>query len=159
MALQRAPNVNEEDAVGPQRVADRGVDAVAAGLAGQVGVVDQRAQRVGDLGRPHRAGIHLGRVVEIATQVRGAQLVGQLPEGRGVVVLVAVVHDHRGGARGVRLRREGLSEEQAREAVDFYIAGRSLAWIAHHFGGISPTTVSRVLRNQGIPLRPRPGST
>jgi hypothetical protein len=62
-------------------------------------------------------------------------------------------------ARGVRLRREGLSEEQAREAVDFYIAGRSLAWIAHHFGGISPTTVSRVLRNQGISLRPRPGST
>ena len=44
-----------------QRVADRGVDAVTAGLTGQVGVVDQPAQRVGDLGRPHRVGVHLGR--------------------------------------------------------------------------------------------------
>jgi hypothetical protein len=61
-------------------------------------------------------------------------------------------------SNGVTLRREGLSTEQADKAANFYAAGRSLAWIADHFGGISPTTVARALRRQGVPLRPRPGS-
>ena len=61
-------------------------------------------------------------------------------------------------ARGAKLRRQGLTDDQAREAANLYIAGRSLAWIANHFGGISPTTVARALRRQGLSLRSRPGS-
>jgi Helix-turn-helix domain len=61
-------------------------------------------------------------------------------------------------ARGAKLRRQGLTDEQAREAATYYAAGRSLAWIANHFGGISPTTVARALRRRGISLRPRPGA-
>ena len=58
-------------------------------------------------------------------------------------------------ANGVVLRRQGLSHEQTREAADLYTAGRSLAGIADHFGGISPTTVARVLHRQSITLPPR----
>jgi hypothetical protein len=58
-------------------------------------------------------------------------------------------------ANGVQLRRQGLNNEQAREAADLYQAGRSLAWIGAHFGGLSPTTIARILRGQGIHLRPR----
>jgi hypothetical protein len=61
-------------------------------------------------------------------------------------------------ARGAKLRHQGLTDEQAREAATYYAVGRSLAWIAHHFGGISPTTVARALRRRGTVLRPRPGS-
>ena len=61
-------------------------------------------------------------------------------------------------ANGVTLRRQGLTNKQAREAANLYTAGRSLAWIAWRFGGISPTTVARALRRQGVSLRPRPGS-
>jgi hypothetical protein len=60
-------------------------------------------------------------------------------------------------ANGVRLRRQGLTADQAREAVTLYESGRSLAWIANHFDGLSPSTVARALRRQGIQLRPRPG--
>jgi hypothetical protein len=58
---------------------------------------------------------------------------------------------------GATIRRQGLTDEQAREAATFYNVGRSLAWIAARYGGISPTTVARALRRQGIHLRPRPG--
>jgi lambda repressor-like predicted transcriptional regulator len=61
-------------------------------------------------------------------------------------------------ANGVTLRRQGLTNDQAREAATLYTAGRSLAWIANHFGGISPTTIARALRRQGLSLRSRPGS-
>ena len=60
-------------------------------------------------------------------------------------------------ANGVAMRRQGLTAEQAREAAGLYRAGRSLKWIGQHFGGISPTTIARVLRAQGVSLRPRPG--
>jgi hypothetical protein len=49
-------------------------------------------------------------------------------------------------ANGVQLRRQGLTDEQAREAAQLYTAGCSLAWIGRHFGGLSPTTVSRALQ-------------
>ena len=60
-------------------------------------------------------------------------------------------------ANRVALRRRGLSAEQTREAADLYAAGRSLAWIAGHIGGLSPTTVARALRGQGVTIRRRPG--
>ena len=60
-------------------------------------------------------------------------------------------------ANGVAMRRQGLTAEQAREAAGLYRAGRSLKWIGQHFGVISPTTIARVLRAQGVSLRPRPG--
>src|SRR4029077_8912612 len=53
-------------------------------------------------------------------------------------------------ANGLQLRRQGLTNGQAGEAAALYRAGRSLAWIAHHFAGISPTTVARALRRQGV---------
>ena len=53
-------------------------------------------------------------------------------------------------ANGVRLRRHGLSSEQTREAADLYRAGFSLAWIANHFAGTSPTTVARALQRSGV---------
>jgi hypothetical protein len=61
------------------------------------------------------------------------------------------------GANAVHLRRQRFTEQQAREAATLYIAGRTLAWIADHFGGLSPTTVARCLRRQGVQLRPRRG--
>jgi hypothetical protein len=65
----------------------------------------------------------------------------------------AVLREH-----GIKLRRQGLTDEQAREATNLYHAGHSLAWIAKRFGGISPSTVARVLQQQDVALRPRPGS-
>jgi hypothetical protein len=62
-------------------------------------------------------------------------------------------------ANGVAMRRQGLTPEQAWEAAGLYRAGRSLKWIGQYFGGISPTTIARALRNQGVTLRPRRGST
>jgi len=58
-------------------------------------------------------------------------------------------------ANGVHMRRQGLTDEQDRDAATLYIAGRSLAWMADHFGGLSPTTVARALQGQGVILRPR----
>jgi hypothetical protein len=49
-----------------QVVFDRGVDHVVAGVAGQVRLVDQTPQRVGDLGGPVLVGIHLAGTGEIA---------------------------------------------------------------------------------------------
>jgi hypothetical protein len=61
-------------------------------------------------------------------------------------------------ANGVSLRRQGLTEQQAGEAAHLYQVGCSLTWLADHFGDISPTTVARALRGQGVQLRPRRGS-
>jgi len=58
---------------------------VEAGVAGEVGFVDQPAQRVGDLGRPGGVGVDLGGAVEIPQQMLAAQLVDQRPELGGVV--------------------------------------------------------------------------
>src|SRR5213078_3480752 len=46
----------------------------------------------------------------------------------------AVLRDH-----GVTLRRQGLTEQQAREAADFYVAGRSVAWLASRYGVLTDT--------------------
>ena len=58
--------------------------------------------------------------------------------------------------KGIVIRRQGLTTEQAREAATLYMAGKSLAWIGAHFG-VSYTTVATELRKQGVQLRPRPG--
>ena len=58
--------------------------------------------------------------------------------------------------QGVTIRRQGLTDEQAREAAKLYQAGKSLAWLGTRFG-VSRTTIAAVLRKQGIQLRPRPG--
>ena len=79
----------------PHLVGDRG----GAVVTGEVGLVDQPAQGVGDLGGPDRVGIDLGRIVKITKQVLGAELVDQPGERGGVVVLVAVVN-RPGFARG-----------------------------------------------------------
>ena len=60
---QSGPYAVEEPA--DQRVADLGGDLVVAGVAGEVGVVDQPAQRAGDLARPVLVGVDLGGVVKI----------------------------------------------------------------------------------------------
>jgi hypothetical protein len=61
--------------------------------------------------------------------------------------------------RPVRRRDPSDTETEAscsvEEAVDLYVVGLSLARIANHFGGISPTTVARALRRRGVPLRLR----
>ena len=58
--------------------------------------------------------------------------------------------------QGVTLRRQGLTDEQVREAVRLYLAGQSLAKLGAHFG-VSHATIANVLRRQGVQLRPRPG--
>jgi hypothetical protein len=50
---------------GDQRVADGGGDPVAVGVAGEVGLADQLAQRAGDLDRPDGLGVDLGGIVKI----------------------------------------------------------------------------------------------
>src|SRR6266496_3511614 len=67
-----------------------------SGVAGSVRGVDEVAQRVGDLVRPVRLGVALGRIGKIAEDVRRTELVDQAGEHLGVVVAVAVVHDHAG---------------------------------------------------------------
>jgi hypothetical protein len=57
--------------------------------------------------------------------------------------------------QGITIRRQGLTNEQAKEAAELYASGKSLAWIGTHFGG-SHTTNAAELRKQGVPLRPRP---
>jgi transcriptional regulator of aromatic amino acid metabolism len=58
--------------------------------------------------------------------------------------------------QGITIRRQGLTDEQAREAAALYATGKSLAWLGTRFG-VSHTTIAAVLRQQGVELRPRPG--
>jgi len=58
--------------------------------------------------------------------------------------------------QGITIRRQGLTDGQAREATELYAAGKSLAWIGTRFG-VSHTTIATELRKQGVQLRPRPG--
>jgi Helix-turn-helix domain len=58
--------------------------------------------------------------------------------------------------QGVTIRRQGLSDEQVREAATLYVAGKSLASLGVRFG-VSHTTIAAILRQQGVELRPRPG--
>ncbi|GFM21333.1 hypothetical protein PO1_contig-120-9 [Mycobacterium sp. PO1] len=58
--------------------------------------------------------------------------------------------------QGVMIRRQGLTDEQAREAATLYVAGKSLASIGAKFN-VSHTTVAAALRKQGVQLRGRPG--
>jgi transcriptional regulator of aromatic amino acid metabolism len=60
--------------------------------------------------------------------------------------------------QGVNIRRQGLSDEQVRDAARLYAQGASLAQIGTRFG-VSHTTVAATLRRQGVKLRPRPGWT
>jgi Helix-turn-helix domain len=59
--------------------------------------------------------------------------------------------------QGVIIRRQGLNDQQVREAAKLYVAGNSLAQIGARFG-VSHTTIAAVLRQQGVQLRPRPGA-
>jgi hypothetical protein len=58
--------------------------------------------------------------------------------------------------RGVTIRRQALSDEQATEAVALDAAGRSLAWLGNCYS-VSHTTVAAALRRYGVSIRPRPG--
>lgn len=58
--------------------------------------------------------------------------------------------------QGVTIRRQGLTDKQAKEAAALYIAGKSLAWLGAHFD-VSHTTVASALRRDGVRLRSRPG--
>ncbi len=58
--------------------------------------------------------------------------------------------------QGVTIRRQGLTEEQVREAGKLYAAGKSLAWLGARYG-ISHTTVATALHRKGVEPRPRPG--
>lgn len=52
------------------------------------------------------------------------------------------------------MRRQGLSETEADEAVRLYESGLSLARAATQIGS-APTTVNRALQARGVRLRPR----
>ena len=67
-------------------VLDRLLDRGGACL-GQVRLVDQAAERVGDLGGPVLVRVDLPGSGEITQEVRAAQLVQQVSERFGVVVL------------------------------------------------------------------------
>ena len=58
--------------------------------------------------------------------------------------------------QGITIRRQGLTEGQARDAATLYVSGKSLASLGTRFG-VSHTTIAAVLRQQGVQLRPRPG--
>jgi uncharacterized protein (DUF433 family) len=58
--------------------------------------------------------------------------------------------------QGIAIRRQGLNDDQAREAAELYAAGHSLAGLGVRFG-VSHTTIAAVLRQQGVQIRPRPG--
>lgn len=58
--------------------------------------------------------------------------------------------------QGITIRRQGLNDEQVREAATLYVAGKSLAWLGARFG-VSHTTIAAALRREGIHRRPRPG--
>jgi hypothetical protein len=57
---------------------------------------------------------------------------------------------------GATIRRQGLTDEQAREAAALYVGGKSLAWLSIRFG-VSHTTIAAKLREKGVQLRSRPG--
>jgi len=48
-------------------------------VAGEVGLVDQAAQRLGDLGRPVRVGVDLGGTIKITQEMLTTQLTGFHP--------------------------------------------------------------------------------
>jgi transcriptional regulator of aromatic amino acid metabolism len=58
--------------------------------------------------------------------------------------------------QGITIRRQGLTDEQVREAAEFYAAGKSHAWLGARFG-VSHTTVRAAFQQKGIQIRPRPG--
>ena len=60
-------------------------------------------------------------------------------------------------ARGIPRRPRGLSEEQKRQAEQYYLAGQSCATIGRQFG-VHAETVRRYLRTTGVALRARPGA-
>ena len=88
-----------------------GVDLVGADVAGEVRLVDQPAQGVGDLAGPHGVGVGLAGAGQVSQQVLGAQLVDDPGEGLVVVEVVPVVdHDgagcdvgQHGGLEGVQV--------------------------------------------------------
>lgn len=54
---------------------------------------------------------------------------------------------------GVRIRRQGLTPEQAARAAEMYLSGLTLADVGAHFE-VAQGTVGRNLRKQGVTLRP-----
>jgi hypothetical protein len=91
-----APDVGEADPDAVAEVVDQflpglGVDLGAALGAGEIGLVDEGADRGLDLLGPVRAGIGPGAVLKIAKQVPTAELMLMLAELRRVIVLVPVV--------------------------------------------------------------------
>lgn len=58
--------------------------------------------------------------------------------------------------QGITIRRQGLNDEQVREAATLYATGKSLAWLGARYN-VSHTTIATALRRQGVELRPRPG--
>ncbi len=90
--------------------------------AGDVGGVDQALESLGDLDGPVRTGVFLGGVSQVALDVRTAQLVEQA--GKGVVVLVPVVHHHGPGKVGKDERLEGLQAPVAQEVIGQHAGAR-----------------------------------
>ena len=90
-------------------------DRAHAAVAGQVGGVDEAAQRVCDLAGPDRARVAPGGVLKIAQQVPAAQLVAD--PGEGAVVLVAVVRDGRAVQVAVNEALEGGQVPAAQEVT------------------------------------------
>jgi hypothetical protein len=43
--------------------------------------------------------------------------------------------------QGITIRRQGLTNEQVREAAKLYVSGKSLGWLAARFG-VSHTTIA-----------------
>jgi transcriptional regulator of aromatic amino acid metabolism len=58
--------------------------------------------------------------------------------------------------QGITLRRQGLDDDQVKEAATLYVSGRSLAWLGLRYD-VSHTTVATALRRHGFQLRRRPG--
>lgn len=54
---------------------------------------------------------------------------------------------------GAKLRKPGLTDEQAALAVAMYLSGQNLAQVGSQLG-VSPGTIGRCLRNRGVKLRP-----
>lgn len=54
---------------------------------------------------------------------------------------------------GVKLRKSGLTDEQAARAEVMYLSGQNLAQVGAELG-VSQGTVGRCLRNRGVKLRP-----
>ena len=92
-------------------------------------------------------------IIDITVRYRAGETTHQIATGLGISkTRVATILRE----KGIVIRRQGLTDDQAREAGKLYAAGRSLAWLGARFG-VSHTTVAAELRKQGINLRPRPG--